>query len=91
MQVTLAFCWHLKAPLKGDLGPDLGPTCQQSDSIDSIKEISNTVNSVVSCSERTTGRRFSCTYDSGDVWCGRVVRLTRDSNGIPLWSGESRL
>ena len=35
----------------------------------------------------TCNRRFSCTYDNGDVYSGVVVRVTRDLQGIPLWSG----
>ena len=33
-------------------------------------------------------RRFSCTYDNGDVYSGVVLRVTRDLQGIPLWSGK---
>lgn len=49
------------------------------------KEIPSThdLRRTVSCN-----RRFSCTYDNGDVYSGVVLRVTRDLQGIPLWSGK---
>lgn len=43
---------------------------------------SHDLRQTVSCN-----RRFSCTYDNGDVYSGVVVRVTRDLQDIPLWSG----
>lgn len=48
----------------------------------STAQLSNSV--TIECT-----RRFMCTYDSGEVWSGTVVRLVRDPWGVPLWSGEA--
>lgn len=68
----LARAWHI-APHTQAQEPELN-----SKNISKSHDLRQTV----SCN-----RRFSCTYDNGDVYSGVVVRVTRDLQGIPLWSG----
>ena len=74
----LAKTWHIAQHTQAD-------TLTQELELDS-KDISSShdLRRTVSCN-----RRFSCTYDNGDVYSGVVVRVTRDLQGIPLWSGKS--
>ena len=99
MQLSLSKCWHLRtAPsnmlersyegIQGVLDLDLNVTSDY----DLIQEVGVKMNKLKNGKNDNgcvvSQRRFSCTYDNGEIWSGRVARLCRDSNGIPLWSGE---
>ena len=90
MQQSLAYCWHLNRAPRGINGvsdiTEVGyskPGFSGGTRCEAGSRKGNADNS-----SKVTERRFSCTYDNGEVWSGRVVRLGRDSNGIPLWSGK---
>jgi hypothetical protein len=79
MRECFAMCWHLKAPHKIDPVPTPGTAPVPTP----VPVIGSQNSHVIECT-----RRFSCTYDSGEVWCGTVLRVVRDPYGIPLWSGK---
>ena len=99
MQLSLSKCWHLRtAPsnmlergyesIQRVVDLDLKVTNED----DLIQEVGIKINKLKNGKNDNgcvvSQRRFSCTYDNGEVWSGRVARLSRDTNGIPLWSGE---
>ena len=87
MRSCFALSWHLKAPHKPE-DPKLTPVPTPIPAPVPVPvPVPGSLNShVIECT-----RRFSCTYDSGDVWCGTVLRVVRDPYGIPLWSGKNVL
>ena len=96
MQLSLSKCWHLPtAPInlleRGNEGVrgilDLKET--NDDNMIQIRKVGVETNMLKTFHRNVEQRRFSCTYDNGEIWSGRLVRLCRDTNGIPLWSGES--
>ena len=72
--------WHIAPHTQAHTQKEAHELAHNSGDIPSTHDLRRTVH---------CNRRFSCTYDNGEVYSGVVVRVTRDLQGIPLWSGQS--